>query len=238
MTLGKRFGHHVGVITLAGLLSSASAVWAQAGNVTALPSHSASGSEAKPSPGITMSTQAPPRKLASLLDDPASSAKIQVEDGKLSIQATNASLTEVIRQVAAQTGMQVEGNSRDQRVFGLYGPGSPPEVLSALLYDSGYNIMMVGRTADGAPRRLVLSARTTGTATAQSPVNQASRNDDEDETSDPPAEVAQPAPMQSPGMQPSPAAPAAPGQVRTPQQMLDELQRLHAGQQPQEVPRD
>ena len=101
-----------------------------------------------------------------MLDEPAAPAQIQLAGDQLSIHANNASLSEVIRQVAGQTGMQVEGNSRDQRVFGAYGPGSPPEVLSALLYDSGYNVVMVGSTADGAPRRLVLSARTSGLASA------------------------------------------------------------------------
>ena len=164
----------------------------------------------------------------SLLDEPSTPAQVLLSGDKLSISATNASLSELIRSVAAKTGMQVEGNSRDERVFGVYGPGSPPDVLSALLYDSGYNVMMVGRTEDGAPRRLVLSPRSA--SVSQTSAAPASHNEDDDD--EVPVEALPPQPP--PPQQAAPAAPAAPaaGQPRTPQQMLQELQRLQQNPQP------
>jgi len=170
----------------------------------------------------------------SLLDEPASPAQINISGNQLLINANNASLTQVIHQVATDTGMQVEGNTRDERVFGSYGPGSPEEVLAALLYDSGYNMIMVGSTADGAPRRLVLSARTSG-GTAQVATAAVRNNNDEDEEESP----AEPPPQPGPTMQTAPGLlPQPPGQPKTPQQMLEELQRMHQGQQPQEIPHD
>jgi hypothetical protein len=130
--------------------------------------------------------------------------------------------------------MQVEGNSRDERVFGSYGPGSPPEVLSALLYDSGYNVIMIGATADGAPRRLVLTTRSSGSSAPTTAAATHAGDEDDEET---PAE--QPAP---PTPNPPPPAatglPPSPGQPKTPQQMLEELQRMHQGQQPPDLPHD
>jgi hypothetical protein len=173
-----------------------------------------------------------------MLDEPATPAQIQISGDRLSINATNASLSDVIREVAKDTGMQVEGNSRDERVFGSYGPGSPPEVLSALLYDSGYNVIMVGSTADGAPRRLVLSTRGAESAT-QAAVTPARNSDDEDE--EPPVQEAAPAPPPNPGLPGAPGVPGVPaasGQPKTPQQMLEELQKMHQGQQAPELPHD
>ena len=195
----------------------------------------------KPSPGMPSapaasavgSTTSTARH--SMLDEPATPAQIQLSGDQLSISATNASLSEVIRQVASKTGMQVEGNSREERVFGVYGPGSPPDVLSALLYDSGYNVMMVGSTQDGAPRRLVLSTRSTNAANAGTAAPVRSSDEDDDE---PVAETPQPPPP-PPTPAPSAGNNTAPGQPKTPQQMLEELQRMHQGQQaPADAPHD
>ena len=176
----------------------------------------------------------------SLLEQPAVPSKVTLEAGRLSVTAANASLSQTLRDIASATGMQIDGISKDQRVFGVYGPGSAQEVLTALLDDSGYNVMMVGGLKDGAPRQLVLSARATGVSTAspQSARSQAAEDDDDDVPA-PPAEL-QPT-AQAPAAAPAQAAPAQaaqPAQVKTPQQMLEELQQLHKGQDPPAVPRD
>jgi hypothetical protein len=191
-------------------------------------------STARPSPGIPATTPIPrPATAHSLLDEPATPAQIHLVNDQLSITATNASLSQVIRQVASDTGMQVEGNSRDERVFGSYGPGSPPEVLSALLYDSGYNVLMIGATANGAPRRLLLTTRTAGST---APSTAAPTRSDEDDDEAPPEQL--PPPMANPAPLPASSGPPAPGQPKTPQQMLEELQRMHQGQQPTDLPHD
>jgi hypothetical protein len=198
---------------------------AAAGNPAPAPQPTA----AKPLPGAPAASS---EKLKSSLDEPPTPATIDVDGDTLSIKATNASLTDVLRQVASRTGMQIEGNSRDERVYGVYGPGSPSEVLTSLLYDSGYNVLMVGETGNGAPRRLVLSPRTlSASIPAASPTS--GHDEDDDET---PAEAA-PVQTAPPPFVPGAAQGAsttAPGQVKTPQQMLQELQRLNQQQQQQQ----
>ena len=43
----------------------------------------------------------------------------------LLIRANDSSLNDILRQVAAETGAQLDGLGQDQRVFGVYGPRSP-----------------------------------------------------------------------------------------------------------------
>lgn len=190
--------------------------------------YSAPALAAKPALPISTPPSTPPSGR-SMLDQPAIPAKIEIAGNELAIEATNASLSDVIRQVAARTGMRVDGNLHDERVFGNYGPGSPPEVLSALLYDSGYNVLMVGSNVEGVPRQLVLSPRTAGPATQGSTA--LTHHDEEDD--DAAVEVA---PLIQQAPIPAPPPPAVPGQPRTPQQMLEELQRMHRGEQPTDAP--
>ena len=162
----------------------------------------------------------------SLLQQPPRPASVTFADGKLSIEAMNSSLRAILDDLERRTGTRVEGLSKDERIFGVYGPGDPQEVLAALLDDSGYNVLISGQRADGAPRAITLSTRTTSAAVAGGTKTQAS--DEEDDGEETPAFM-QPAPVIPP--QPASAAPAGNGQqqVKTPQQMLEELQRLRLG---------
>jgi hypothetical protein len=77
----------------------------------------------------------------------------------IEIEASNSSLDQILRQVAADTGAKLEGLIQDQRTFGIYGPGPVCDVLSKLLDGSGYNVLMTcSRDAD-TPLEIVLSAR-------------------------------------------------------------------------------
>ena len=105
---------------------------------------------------------AAPTSAPSLLDKPPKPATVNLAGGHLTIQADNSSLMDILGQVTAASGMAVEGLGVDQRIFGSYGPGEPHEVLSALLHGSGYNMVMLGQTAAGAPRQLTLSPRGAG----------------------------------------------------------------------------
>ena len=62
---------------------------------------------------------------------------------KTLVNADNSALSGILHDISAKTGMTVDGLSRDQRIFGSYGP-SAREVLSALLDGLGYNVMMAG----------------------------------------------------------------------------------------------
>jgi hypothetical protein len=203
---------------------------------------------AKPPAGIApqaavMPPSATPQTAPSLLDEPAKPAQVRVADGKLAVDANNSTLSDILHDISAKTGMTVDGLSRDQRVFGNYGPASPREVLSALLDGMGYNIMMVGSLDTGVPRQLVLTQRTAGGAAGTvggRPMQSARQNngdDDDDSTPDPP-DVQQPRPEPNPpeATQPPPSDGSnngQPGQVKTPQQMLQELQQIRQQQQQQ-----
>ncbi|QNI34108.1 hypothetical protein H7849_09485 [Alloacidobacterium dinghuense] len=190
----------------------------------------------------------PPTPIAasSLLEQPAKPAQVGMDAGKLSVKADNSELSEILHNISAQTGMSVDGISRDQRIFGSYGPAAPREVLSALLDGLGYNVMMVGSLDNGAPRELMLTPRTSGSSApgnAQAPrvrtENTNTSNDDEDESTPeqqdapipPRPEAAYPPDgNQSPDQQ-QPGAPGQQAPVRTPQQMLQELQQMRQQQQ-------
>src|SRR5271155_4550768 len=205
---------------------------------------------AKPPAGIAQQSITPspeaPQVASSLLDQPAKPAQVQLNAGRLSVNADNSTLSGILHDISAKTGMTVDGLSRDQRIFGSYGPAAPREVLSALLDGLGYNVMMVGALDNGAPRELTLTLRTTGNSASgnsQAPKmrqdNSNSNSDDEDEvapeqqdTPIPPRPEATYSPEQNqpPDQQQSPANQGQPGQVKTPQQMLQELQQMRQQQ--------
>jgi hypothetical protein len=200
-------------------------------------------SDAKPPASIAQqSSPGVPQVASSLLDQPAKPAQVQLNAGKLSVNADNSTLSGILHDISSKTGMTVDGLSRDQRIFGSYGPAAPREVLSALLDGLGYNVMMVGALDNGAPRALTLTTRTgggaaTGNRAATMP-RQSNNNDDEDDS--PPEQQDTPQPPrpepnppeanQPPEQQQPPANPGQPGQVKTPQQMLQELQQMRQQQ--------
>ena len=130
--------------------------------------------------------------------------------------------------------MTVDGFQQDQRVFGVYGPGNPTDILSSLLQDAGYNFLLVGSTEQGTPREIVLTARSGGGATS-GPAQPASEDqpdeDDNDNNSnnfpEQPPQPQQPPPI--PGA--STAPPSSDGQhVKSPAEIIQELQRLRQQQ--------
>jgi hypothetical protein len=175
-----------------------------------------------------------PAVAPSMLQQPADAAQIVFENNNLSIRANNSSLSEILHQIAAKSGMKVEGLAGDERVFGTFGPGAPRDVLADLLNGTAYNQVLLGDLSNGAPRELILTPAThasaaTPTATPQAAVDEAVN---EPETPEPPP---QPEPVQ-PGTTPPPT----PG-VRTPQQIFEQLQRMRQGQgaqQPAPVQQD
>lgn len=192
---------------------------------------------AKPPAGVqqtALPVPEAPQTAPSLLDKPAQPAQVQLESGKLSVKADNSTLSEILHDISAKTGMKIAGLSRDQRIFGSYGPATPREVLSALLDGVGYNVMMVGELANGAPRELTLTPRTGGPVTGGSPATQMARQSNSDDDDDSVVEQQEnPVPPRPETMAPEaepPHPPDQPGQVKTPQEMLQELQQLRQQQ--------
>ena len=162
----------------------------------------------------------------SMLDQAAKPPEIQLTDGKLTIQAVNSSLRAILDDLQQRTGTKVEGLSGDERIFGVYGPGNPQEVLAAVLDDSGYNVLIAGRKPDGSPREVVLSARAASATTPAAPQRTQAAEENEDDSGE--AAPAQFVPPPQPVPAPTPGTPAQ-QPIKTPQQMLEELQRLRLG---------
>lgn len=182
------------------------------------------------SPEIPAAPKLPP----SLLDQPAEAAKVVFASGQLTIEAHNSSLTQILHQLSASSGMKVDGIAHDQRVFGAYGPGNPREILSDLLEGAGYNVMMVGTTKAGTPSHLELSARSNAPLPAPSP---AAANEPEEVEQEPPQAPVNPKPMPPPPQQPSTPSPGARnpnGTIKTPMQILQELEQMRSQQSQQQ----
>jgi hypothetical protein len=151
------------------------------------------------------------------MNDHPTQAAVTWDSRGLSIDATNSSLQQILRDFSTATGSKIDGIGEDQRIFGVYGPGQARDVLSQLLQGSGYNVIMIGDLGQGAPREILLSPRqNTDTQTA---ANHNGGNNGDDEATEPDVEEQQVPP-------PMPVRPGfTPGQPRTPQQMLQERQQ-------------
>lgn len=197
-------------------------VFVYAGSATAVVGQ---GFQAAPlsAPSAANSFPVAPRVLASKLDEAPDPAVINYSNGQLTIHATNSSLRAILDTLQAQTGTKIDGLTRDERIYGQYGPGNAQAVLASLLDDSGYNVLIAGRNADGAPREITLSTRSAASVTPTQGVTQAAaENDDTEEAEPAPSAFAPPQPMPTTPA----AAPGSPQQVKTPQQMLEELQKI------------
>ena len=151
-------------------------------------------------------------------------ASITWDSQGLRIDATNSSLAQILTDVSTFTGANVEGFDFDQRVFGVFGPGTARDVLSQLLQGSGYNVLLIGDQGQGTPRSIMLSSRHPGTTPAATSTTTPSSDDDNDVEEQP---------------QPQPAAPPIqpafpPNRMpRTPQQMQQMMQQRQQQGQPQ-----
>ncbi|HKR26319.1 MAG TPA: hypothetical protein VJS11_02655 [Acidobacteriaceae bacterium] len=95
----------------------------------------------------------------SLSSQKATPPQVTLDHGKLMVNAQNSDLSAILQDVSQKSGMSVDGLTRNTRVFGVYGPGSPRDVLSALLTGAGYNFVMAGGESGSVPRELVLTAQ-------------------------------------------------------------------------------
>jgi hypothetical protein len=183
---------------------------------------------------------AQPTAPLNLMDQPAIPATVVHHDDVLAVSANNSSLTQILHQVARETGMQIDGLSGDERVFGSFGPGNPRDVLVSLLNGTSYNVLMIGDLANGAPRQLLLTHKN-GSALASAgnqPPQQPKPAADSDDVDDNPPDndAPQPQPEEDVTQQPPGAgdnAPASPDMPRTPQQMLEQMQQMHDSEPPQ-----
>ncbi len=170
-----------------------------------------------PTPAPAPVTPVVPRPPDWPANDQPVEANVVWNSQGLRIEAANSSLSKILKEVATETGVKVEGLGSDLRIFGSYGPGPARDVLAQLLDGSGYNLLMIGDQGQGTPRQIVLSAKPSGAAP---PVvnNQSAANDDNNNDAD----DQPPQPQQPPAIR-NGFAPGAP--PRTPQQIMQEMQQ-------------
>jgi hypothetical protein len=131
------------------------------------------------------------------VNDPPTPATVTWNSQGLKVAAENASLAQILQDVATVTGTSVEGFEEDRRIYGAFGPGQARDVLSQLMQDSGYNVLMIGDLGQGAPRQLVLTLRKNGKIEKSSEKAAASDDDDDDQPA-PPQSNPQPPPNRVP----------------------------------------
>ena len=115
-------------------------------------------------------------------------------------------------QIQHQTGLVIDGLSHDQRMYGQYGPGIISSTLTALLDGSGYDFIIVGGGSSHAAARLILS---TPGSIRRSPQQQLPRSQEATQRHN------------CRQIRRQPADPTAPPQAKSPQEIFNELRRMH-----------
>jgi hypothetical protein len=203
----------------------------------------------------------PPPAPLTLEQMPPTPPRVTYQNGLLTIDAKNSTLSQVLRSVQAQTGASIEmpSSAANDRVMMQLGPGRPRDVLNTLLNGSKFNYIILGMTGNpGGVQKVILSTRQNATTvnTAQNsspgqvqPQPQAEEPLDEEmpppeAEADNPPEAQPVAPMPGrfrPGQVPMPSPDTNPAPTpdngnqqngaKTPEQLLLELQNMQQQQQ-------
>jgi hypothetical protein len=220
--------------------------------------HAAKAEQPAPAPAPAPEPAPPPPTLAQM---PASAPQVTFRDGQLTIVARNSTLGDILREVRGQTGAAVEiPSNATERVVGQFGPGQARDVLASLLNGSHFNYVMLGSaTNPDLVERVMLMSKpgSTPDSSSQPAVNAAANQpgnapvrvqtgfvqppqEAEEMTSDDPPDDAGETENQPDNQanQPEQQQPQPNGQpaIKTPEQLLQELQRQQQVQQQQQQP--
>ena len=209
--------------------------------------HSAATSKtAKPAAAPTAAPQEPAKPNWPVNEKPAR-AKITWDAQGLAVQASNSSLDQILHEIGTDTGARITGLSKDERIFGTYGPGPARQVISQLLEGTGYNVLIIGDQGGGTPRAIELSL---GQGTAGSPQAGPATRSPSDETPDDSEDSSEEQPLGTPPQDYQPPMPPLQGQSpagqppqpqpirnpfggdppRTPQQIQQQMQQQQNNQ--------
>ena len=199
-------------------------------------------------------TPVPPPAELTPAQKPAVPPQVTYNNGELTIVAENCTIGDVMRAVHSQTGAVVDlpANSTE-RVASRVGPGAPRDVLVSLLNGSAFNYVILGSSTDPkAVKQVILTPKgpDIGSANAMAnahpntgqpgmngqPASEVSNDgSDTDNEAAAEAEASQEDQSETPTEE-QPAAEATPQQpgVKTPEQLLQELQRQQVLQQQQQ----
>jgi hypothetical protein len=228
-------GFRLSAILAASLLALAGALQATAQSATPhkttqAQKHATTAKQPTPQPPPQPVTPPAPKPPDWPANDQPMEATVVWNSQGLRIDAANSSLIEILKEVSTATGTKVDGLGADQRIFGTYGPGPARDVLTRLLYGSGYNILMIGDQGQGTPRSILLTTQSKGGAPQVANGNNESPANDDSADADEQPEQPQPQP---PSIR-NGFAPGAP--PRTPQQIMQEMQQRQQQQQPTQGP--
>jgi hypothetical protein len=185
---------------------------------TAKPEQKAAISAASAVVAIPAAPQQPPKPNWPVNDKPTP-ATIAWNAAGLRIEASNASLQQILKEVSTLTGSAVEGLGSDERVYGVYGPGPVREVLAKLFDGSGYNLLLIGDSGQGTPRQILLTSRDGKSNTAAAKAGKTDDDDTDDvEPEEQPQQPAQPLPGQPPQIRNNMGEPPQGGQFVQPPQ--------------------
>ena len=205
----------------------------------------------QPTPAPTPQPAADPPAPLTLEQMPASAPQVSFHNGQLTIVAPNSTLGDILRAVRAQTGASVEvpGNAPERVVVKL-GPGPARDVLASLLNGSHFNYVLLGSVTDPAQvEKIILTskagsapvdgsdaAKQAGNPPGQAILQQAAEVPEEMQGEDP-AEEATDADNQADQAnqadEPQANQPNGQPAIKTPEQLLQELQRQQQIQQQQ-----
>ena len=104
----------------------------------------------------------PPPAPLTLEQMPPTPPRVTYQNGLLTIDAKNSTLSQVLRSVQAQTGASIEmpSSAANDRVMMQLGPGRPRDVLNTLLNGSKFNYIILGMTGNpGGVQKVILSTR-------------------------------------------------------------------------------
>ncbi len=100
--------------------------------------------------------------------------RVIYQNGLLTIDAQNSTLSQVLRAVQAQTGASVEmpSSAANERVMMQVGPGRPRDVLNTLLNGSKFNYIILGMINNpGGVQKVILTTRQNTPATVNTAQN-------------------------------------------------------------------
>jgi hypothetical protein len=203
-----------------------------------------------PPPVPQLPAQIMPPMPATLMNSAPVKPNVTLESGLLTIDAPNSTLSDVLNAVHGATGATIEGASPTERVAVKLGPGSPEQVIAALLRGTPYDYVILGTLGrqdmvtrvvltqqsnqpspgDSAQARAGQPMSSPPQPAFQPPIDSQPERTAPDDTAPPPptesqAGQAQPTPPQP---QPDPNAP------KTPEQLFKELQQLQQQRQQQQ----
>ena len=188
-------------------------------------------------------------------DLPPVSPKISYQNGLLTVQAPNSTLSDILNGIRRQAGIQFEGaQGAYERVAANFGPAPADEVLTSLLRGSRFDYVIVGSPENpDIVQRVILTPRNggptpvAGTAPPGRPgmSPQPGGGDPEDEAEENnnvPSETVQPDQPQQPAQvqQPQMQLPTDQGEnaPKTTEQLLEELKQMQQQQQNQQNPQN